>query len=108
MATRVYGRSDDLIEFDGDVAGEVSSYAGDDVDQSARGDLIVCSDGTLLIVKYGKGGRGIWSVTLLRKGSLLVEIEQCDDEDADPYSDVATFADGLIWAYAAKDWERVK
>lgn len=48
MSTKIYGASDDLIEFEGDV-----------------------------------------------------RIDQCVDEDADMYSDVAHFKDGLKWAYAA-------
>ena len=71
--TRIYGCSDDLIEFDGDFSGEVGVRADDD---EKEGTLIVCSDGTVLDVKYGKGGRGIWQVTLLRKGDML------DREDA--------------------------
>ena len=105
METEIWGASDDLIEFDGDVHGEVCCYGTDDRE---RGVLVVCSDGTLLEVKYGKGRRGIWQVTLLRQGSLFGGIQPCDDENADRYSDVARFAEGLRWAYAATDWEPVK
>lgn len=104
MSTEIYGASDDLIEFDGDVSGEVGCYGTDDRE---RGVLVVCSDGTLLEVKYGKGRRGIWGITLLQRGTLLVEIEQCSDENAERYSDVAKFSDGLKWCYAAKEWEPV-
>jgi len=41
-------------------------------------------------------------------GDLFQRIDACSDENADPYSDVAHFADGLKWAYAATEWERVK
>lgn len=105
MATRIYGASDDLIEFDGDVRGEVGCYGTDDRDQ---GVLVMCSDGTVLEVKYGKSDEGIWEVKLLKKGSLFERIDQCDSDDADPYSDQAFFKDGLKWAYAAKEWENVK
>jgi hypothetical protein len=105
MSTEIYGRSDDLVEFDGDVNGEVGCYATDDND---RGLLVVVSDGTLLEVKYGKQGRAIWAVTLVRKGSKFQRIDQCDDENAGRYSDVAVFDDGLKWAYAAREWEPVK
>jgi hypothetical protein len=104
--TKVYGASDDLVEFDGDIHGEVCCYGTDDDDHP--GVLLVFSDGTLLIVKYGKLGRGIWGVTLLRQGALFQTIDQCTEEDADPYSDVAYFAPGLKWAYAANGWESVK
>lgn len=105
MTTKVYGASDDLIEFEGDVYGEVDFYSGSD---DASPALIVFSDGTLLTVNYGKSELGVWEVKLLRKGDLFQRIDTCDDEDADPHSDVAHFASGLKWAYAATDWQRVK
>lgn len=105
MSTKIYGASDDLIEFDGDYSGEVGCYGTDDWE---HGVLVVVSDGTVLEVKYGKCGRGIWGVALLRRGSLFVGIEQCDSEDARPHSDVATFDAGVKWAYAATKWEEVR
>lgn len=104
MSTRVYGASDDLIEFNGDVYGEVGFYDSND---TGPGCLLMFSDSTVLEAKYGKDVGAIWELRLLRKGSLFVGIEQCVDEDAAPHSDVATFKDGLKWAYAAKEWEAV-
>jgi hypothetical protein len=105
MATQIYGASDDLIKFTGDFTGEVSCYGTDDADQ---GVLVVVSDGTILEVKYGKNDDAIWEVRLRRKGSLFINIEPCFDQDADPYSDVAHFAEGVKWAYAANEWETVQ
>lgn len=106
MGTRIYGASDDLIEFDGDVRGEVGCYGTDDRE---HGVLVVCSDGTLLEVKYGKNDDAIWEVKLIKKGELFDRIEQCDDSDAKVHSDQAFFRDGLKWAYAATGhWEKVK
>ncbi len=105
MTTRIYGASDDLIEFEGDVRGEVDAYGTDDAE---HGVLVICSDGTLLEVKYGKGDEAIWGITVLQEGRLFVGLEPCDDESADPYSDVANFADGLKWAKVAKEWEAVR
>ena len=99
MATEIYGASDDLIEFDGDVHGEVPG--GDDPT------LLMCSDGTFLTIKYGKEHLAIWSITLLREGSLFERIDLCLDGDADRYSDTAHFADGLEWAYSASKWKVV-
>ena len=104
MTTRIYGSSDDLIEFDGDFRGEVGCYG---TDERERGVLVVVDDGTLLEVKYGKGGAGIWGVSLLKRGGLFDRIDQCDDEEADPYSDVAWFRDGVKKAWAAKEREPV-
>lgn len=105
MATQIYGQSDDLIEFDGDVYGEVGAYG---TDNEEHGILIVCSDGTLLEVKYGKADMGIWNIIPLNQGSLFDRLESCFDEEAIPHSDVIHFRDGLKWIYAAKQWERVQ
>jgi hypothetical protein len=102
MATTVYGSSDDTIAFGGDVTGEVG------IPNNTPPVLIVCSDGTLLTMHYGKGDLGIWCIGLLKPGSLFNGIVSCFDEKASPYSDVADFAAGLKWAYVATEWERVK
>lgn len=99
--TDIYGASDDLIEFSGDVSGEV----GHSSDEAA---LIVCSDGTLLTASYGKGDKGIWTIALLEKGRLFNRIDMCVDEHAEIHSDVAYFHPGLKWAYVAKKWERAQ
>lgn len=98
MTTKVYGASDDLIEFEGDVTGEADHYS--DTDEA----LAICSDGTVLSLRYGKGGAGIWAITLVRKGHCFACIDLCDDEDAAVYSDMAYFREGLEWAYVARDW----
>lgn len=105
MSTRVYGSSDNLIEFDGDCSGEVGCYGTDDRD---RGVLVIMSDGTILEVKYGKMDAAIWEVKVFKAGELFDRIEPCTDEDAKVYSDIAYFKDGIKWAYAAKEWERVR
>lgn len=106
MTTKLYGASDDLIEFDGDINGEVGCYGTDDRE---HGVLVVFSDGTVLEVKYCGKVPGVWGVSLLKQGGLFLRIDQCADPDAKPYSDQAYFGDGLKWAYAAKnDWELVK
>ena len=109
MGTKVYGASDDLIEFEGDVHGEVGYYAADNANEETDATLLVFDDGTQLAVRYGKPGLGgVWHITALRKGPLFVSIDVCEDENADPYSDVAHFATGLKSCIAATRWERVK
>lgn len=106
MATKVYGASDDLIEFEGGVSGEVVFYSRHDADEKA---LVMLSDGTVLKVGYGKEGKAIWCIEVVERGSLLDRIDPCTDEDADPNSDVVHFLDGLNWAYCATGaWERVR
>lgn len=105
MATKIYGDSDDLIEFEGDVKGEVGCYG---TDRWERGVLLICSDGTLLEAKYGKVDMAVWEIKPISEGPLFSRIERCLNEETDPYSDVAHFFDGLKWVYAAKEWERVR
>lgn len=104
MATKVYGCSDDLVEFEGDIHGEVGCFGTDDRDQ---GVFIAFDDGTILEAKYGKGQMGIWGITVLKTGTLFDRIQTCEDEEAKPYSDIVFFKDGLKMAWAAKEWERV-
>ena len=105
MTTKVYGVSDDLIEFEGDLSGEVGCYGTEDNEQ---GVLLIFSDGTVLEVKYGKNDSAIWAINVLHKGTLFGSIELCADEDSDPYSDIVHFKDDIKWAYAAREWERVR
>jgi len=107
MATMVYGASDDLIEIEGDVSGEVNYIPDGDDEKKDSGALLVFSDGTILAVKYGKAKGGIWAIETIKKGVLFDRIEECDDENADPYSDQSFFKDGLKWGYAATRWEKV-
>ncbi len=104
MPTKIYGASDDNIEFEGDFSGEVGCYG---TDSKEKGVLVVVSDGTVLEVKYGKLDQGIWEVKLLKKGKLFDRIDLCVDEDSEYYSDVAHFKAGVKWAYAATEWEVV-
>ncbi len=101
MSTQVYGTSDDLIEFEGDVRGEVGHYSDE------KECMLIFDDGTILLAIYGKANLGIWKITLLKAGLLFDRIETCEDENADRYSDTAHFKDGLKWAYSAKEWEKV-
>lgn len=102
--TTVHGRSDDLIEFEGEVTGEVN-YIGEDDDE---GCLLAFDDGTLLAMKYCKPGLAVWGISVLRKGNLFDRIEVCNDSEAKVYSDVAYFRSGMTRAWAAKEWEVVR
>lgn len=100
MGTKVYGASDDLIEFEGDVSGEVMIASGPS--------LLTFSDGTILTINYGANDLAIWKIVILKEGPLLKGVDICTDEDADVYSDVAHFADGLKMAFHSVNWERVR
>lgn len=105
VETRIYGTSDDLIEVEGGYTGEIDCYG---TDERKRGVLLVCSDGTALEVKYGKGSQGIWGITVLKKGTAYAGFEPCDDADADIYSDIVTLKGDIKYVYAANDWDKVK
>jgi len=108
VSTRVYGASDDLIEFEGELSGEVGCVGCGDED-AALGVLVAFSDGTVLGVRYGKPGLGgVWAITPLRCGQMFERIDTCVDSDADPYSDVVHFRDGKLKAWAAKGAEAVR
>lgn len=89
MTTKIYGQSDDLIEFRGDIDDEIGAY-------NAKGKGILLSDGTVLECTYPKApGLGVWGFNVLHAGSLLDRIEECNDEDAEIRSDIVYFKDGL-------------
>lgn len=106
MATKIYGISDDLVEFEGDFNGEYSCYGSDE--EGHPGILICMSDGTILSIKYGKNDKAIWDIRLLERGALFLNIDQCCDEDKDIYSDIAYFKDGIKWAYGCNNWQKIK
>lgn len=102
--TKVYGRSDDIITFKGDINGEVGAYDT----RAGEGVMLIFSDSTILDIYYEKGDLAIWGITIIKKGDLFDSLEPCTDEDAEIHSDVATFKPGLKWCYAGRDWEKVK
>jgi hypothetical protein len=90
--------SDDLIEAEGDVSGEVGRYMSSD-----QGALhVFLSDGTLLQISYGKTAGAIWKIEVVHIGSLFERIDWCFDENDDIYSDIAHFRDGLEWGYVTR------
>ena len=90
MATRIYGTSDDLIEVVGDQTDEFDRYR--------TVTRLVVSDGTALEICYGKPDvGGVWAIAVLKEGPLFDRLEVCIDEDAEVYSDVAHFKDGVEW-----------
>lgn len=102
MATTIYGVSDDLIEVDGDVRGEVSFYGHSGKDSC----LLTCSDGTVLSARYNE--LGIWKLEVLREGALFNLIVICNDPEATVYSDQVHFMDGVKWVLASTEWEKVQ
>lgn len=100
MGTQLYGASDDLVELEGDLSEEFSG--------GEKPCLLIFSDGTVLTIKYGKEHLAVWTITLIEQGDLFGRIEYCSDEDAERYSDIAHFKDGLGWVYFLREWKYVK
>jgi len=98
MSTKIYGASDDLIEFEGDVNGEVGAWDASE----KRPANVACSDGTILKFLYAPDDAAIWKIAVIERGSLFDHLEICTDENANPYSDIACFSDGLKYAYVTR------
>jgi hypothetical protein len=106
MALEIYGASDDLIEIEGHITEELNCYA---TDEDEKGVLLVCSDGTVAEVKYGKPQGGIWAISVYAKGTEFRELETCEDEDAGRYSDTLRLGDGVKWVVSSKeDWQFIR
>ncbi len=78
---RVYGRSDDLIEIEND-----KNF--DEIECFDNTTTIWFSDNTVIAVKYGKEGKGIWVIKVIESGHAPRTLTPCYDEDADIYSDI--------------------
>ena len=79
---KVYGCSDDLVEIEGSTCEE------DGIGCYDRDVLIYFVDGTVIRVHYGKPGLGVWKITVEEQGSAPHILSECEDEDADIYSDI--------------------
>lgn len=108
MATEIYGASDDLIEFRGDVHAECYYHSLTKSGEEDTGNLIMCSDGTLLHIRYGKETLAVWSIVPLHQGALFDRVDPCFDEEAERYSDTVWLRDGVTWAYVASEWDRAR
>jgi hypothetical protein len=97
--TKIYGCSDDLIEFEGDIRGEIGCFSSDS--DEVGNAQIVFDDATILKAFYNEDG--IWKFTLLNKGSNFDRIELCTNNEDDPHSDIVYFKDGLKKAWYSVD-----
>jgi hypothetical protein len=106
MSSKVYGASDDLLEFEGKLWGEIGYYGSSEYD-SIR---VKFSDGTFLEAWYSD--EGIWRLKVVKRGELFDRHEEGVDPDGDDYTDKVYFKDGELTAkYSTKNsdgWEEVK
>ncbi len=103
--SQVYGQSDDNVYIDGDYSGQYSYFSNN---YEKKGIMLILSDGTILEIKYGKAGLGIWGILVIKKGVLFDHIDYCIDDDADIYSDIAYFRKGISYVYGCSEWELIK
>ena len=81
---KVYGYSDDIVCIEHIEGGctEIDCF-GKDV-------LITFEDGTAIRVGYSKKDIAVWWIEVEAEGGAYSELQLCEDENAEPYSDVFT------------------
>jgi hypothetical protein len=103
--TKIYGASDDLLEFEGDIYGEVGYY-GSSLEDPIK---VSISDGTELNMYYDDSG--LWKIKVLNQGSHFESLVEATDPDSDQYSDLLTLKSGLLTArykVGSERWKSVK
>lgn len=100
MKTIIYGASDDLIEIDGEVYGEVENYS-----VTKKWTSFLCSDGTKGKIKFN----GNWEITINNFGWLFDQVifdgeirsfhnhELCIKYNVPTYSYCLILNDGIEW-----------
>lgn len=90
--TKIYGASDDLLEFDGEIYGEIGYYDSSKEDAI----LVKVSDGTEFSAYYNESG--LWKIELTVKGTHFESLTEATDPDSDNYSDVLILMSGPLTA----------
>lgn len=78
----IYGYSDDTVEI------ENSNYNEGSIDCFDKDVRLWFSDGTIIRIGYCKPKLGVWYIVREHVGTAEQTLLVCEDEDADPYSDV--------------------
>lgn len=79
---KIYGYSDDLVEIEG------SQYQYNEIDCFNSDVRIKFYDGTVIRIGYPKRGVGVWWIEVEKHGNAMQSLTECNDEDAEVYSDV--------------------
>ena len=79
---KVYGYSDDIVEVDG------GKYPDDEIGCYDHDVHILFKDGTVIRVGYPKPDMGVWWIRREAQGYADQRLTECNDPDADVYSDV--------------------
>lgn len=104
--TKIYGASDDLLEFTGEIYGEIGYY-----DSSKEDPIRVrVSDGTEFSAYYNE--QGLWKIDVHVKGTHFDVLEVATDPDSENYSDTLTLLEGKLTAKykvgKGSKWEKVR
>lgn len=78
----IYGYSDDLVVV------EHSEHGDHEIDCYDKEIRFRFTDGTVIRIGYGKENLGVWYIERENVGTAEQTLLICEDEDADPYSDV--------------------
>lgn len=97
----IYGRSDDLIEVDGDIREEWSPEHDD------QPTFLAFSDGTVLSVRYGEHD-ACWRIALVHKGSAEFKKTEGTEDDGGDYSDRVTLTGDIRWVVLGSQIARSK
>lgn len=88
---KVYGYSDDILVLDG------APYPADEIGCFDSKVQVRFSDGTLIEAGYPKEGKGIWWIKVLEKGTAPQTLTECEDEEAEVYSDTFEIDADYVW-----------
>ncbi len=103
MSTKIYGASDDLLEFEGDVYGEIGRYGTSEEDPIR----VRVSDGTEFDAFYNDDG--LWKIKVTKRGTHFDFYTEAVDPDSQYSSDELHLKDGDLTADYLVDgeWEEV-
>lgn len=87
----VYGQSDDILVMDG------VPYPADEIGCYDSTVQVRFSDGTLIEAGYPKKMAAVWWIKVLEKGTAKQTLTECDDEDAEIYSDIFEIDADYVW-----------
>lgn len=83
---KVYGCSDDLVEVEG------ARYPYDEIGCFDKNVRLWFADGTIILVSYPKENMAVWKIEVEKKGMAPQEFIECNDPDAEIYSDIFRIA----------------